>query len=84
MSEADAAEVARRGRELYEHDVEPHVEPHHTGRFVVVDIDSGRYTLADHEVDAFRQARQQMPEGTFYLVRVGQCAAHRMGCHPAR
>lgn len=79
MSEADTTEIARRGWGTYERDVKPRVEPQHAGRFVVVDVDTGGYALADDELDAFQRARQQMPEGTFYLVRVGQRAAHGMG-----
>lgn len=62
----------------------PDVEPQHAGRFVVVDVDTGRYAVADQELDAFQQAREQMPDGTFYLVRVGQRAAHRMGRQRSR
>lgn len=84
MSEVDAAEIARRGWDVYEGEVNPDVEPQHAGRFVVVDVDTGRYTVADQELDAFQQAQEQMPEGTFYLVRVGQRAAHRMGRQRSR
>jgi len=36
-------EFARRGDEIYEHDIRPHVEAGHEGKFVVIDIETGAY-----------------------------------------
>lgn len=71
--------VARRGRELYEASIRAEVEPEHEGRFLVVDVESGAYALADEELEAFSQAREKAPEGTLFLMRVGHRAAHRIG-----
>jgi hypothetical protein len=45
MDRYTAQEVARRGKVLYERHIRPEVE--HEGRFLVMDVESGEYALAD-------------------------------------
>ena len=75
----NAEETARRGREIYERDIRAAVERDHDGRFLVVDVTTGRYEIADDELVAFDRAEEKNPEGLFYLMRVGRRAAHRLG-----
>jgi hypothetical protein len=79
MERITAQEVARRGRQLYEERIRSRVEPAHDGRFLVVDVDSGEYALADDELEAFPRTREKTPEGVLFLIRVGHRAAHRIG-----
>ncbi len=82
MERITAQEVARRGRQLYEERIRSRVEPAHDGRFLVVDVDSGEYALADDELEAFPRTREKTPEGVLFLIRVGHRAAHRIGASP--
>ncbi len=72
-------EIAHRGREIYERDIRSGVEHDHDGRFLVVDITTGHYEIADDELVAFERAEQKNPEGSFFGLRVGRRAAHRLG-----
>lgn len=72
-------EIARRGREIYESNIRPEVERDHDGRFLVVDITTGHYEIADDELSAFERAEEKNPRGSFFLLRVGRRAAHRLG-----
>lgn len=72
-------DVARLGREIYEQDIRSEVEHDHDGRFMAVDVTTGHYELADEELVAFDRAERKNPEGTFFLLRVGRRAAHRLG-----
>jgi hypothetical protein len=72
-------EIARRGREIYERDIRLGVERDHDGRFLVVDVASGNYEIADDELTAFERARRNNPDGLFFGLRVGHRAAHRLG-----
>jgi hypothetical protein len=67
-----AQEVARRGKEIYEREIRAEVEPEQEGRFLVVDVNSGSYALADDELEAFDRAQAKTPEGVLYLIRVGR------------
>ena len=44
-----------------------------------MDVESGAYSLADDELEAFDRAEAKNPNGLFYLMRVGRRAAHRIG-----
>ncbi|MGI9048466.1 MAG: hypothetical protein ACR2GU_03660 [Rubrobacteraceae bacterium] len=79
MNRKSTQSVARRGREIYEAEIRADVEPENEGRFLALDVNSGRYALADEELEAFALAREKAPEGTLLLLRVGHRAAHRIG-----
>ena len=72
-------EIARLGREIYERDIRSAVESDHEGRFLAVDVTTGRYEIADDELVAFDRAEEENPDGAFFLLRVGRRAAHRLG-----
>ena len=72
-------EIARRGREIYERDIRSGVERDHDGRFLVVDITTGHYEISDDELTAFELAGENNPDGSFFLLRVGRRATHRIG-----
>jgi hypothetical protein len=78
-SEYTKEEIARRGREIYERDIRSEVERDHDGRFLVVDITTGHYEIADDELTAFGKAEETNPVGSFVGLRVGRRAAHRLG-----
>ena len=44
-----ARRVARRGREIYEHDTRGEVEPEHEGDFLVVDVGTGYYAVGEDQ-----------------------------------
>ena len=72
-------EIARLGREMYERDIRAAVERDNDGRFLVVDVTTGYYEIADDELTAFERAEEKNPDGSFFLLRVGRRAAHRLG-----
>lgn len=72
-------ETARLGRDIYERNIRSKVEHEHDGRFLVVDVTTGRYAISDDELSAFDSARTENPDGAFFLLRVGRRAAHRLG-----
>ena len=74
-----AEEIARRGREIYERDIRAAVEHEHDGRFLVLDVTTGHYEIADDELAAFDRAEKKNPAGALFLLRVGRRAAHRLG-----
>lgn len=82
-SRRSAEEVARRGQDVYERRVRTRVEGEaggaNDGRFVVLDVDSGDYEVADEALDATARLRERRgPDAVFYLMRVGRPAAFRM------
>ena len=58
-----AQEVARRDKEIYEREIRAKVEPEQEGRFLVVDVNSGRYALADDELEPSTVSERNLPTG---------------------
>jgi hypothetical protein len=75
----DAREIARRGEEIYERDLKEQLEPAHTGKFLVIDIDTGDSELDTDEVAAFQRVMARNPDGRRYLKRIGFPVTHRLG-----
>ena len=74
-------EIARRGREVYEREVRREVEPEHRGRFLVLDVRSGDYEIADEDLDASERLLERRPDALLYGLRIGEGVAYRIGGH---
>lgn len=72
-------EIARQGRELYERELRCEVEAEHAGRFLVVDVESGDYEVADEDLEASERLLERRPEAKLYGLRIGEGAAYRIG-----
>ena len=72
-------EVARRGQEIYERKIRQEVEPEQIGRFLVVDIESGDYEVADDDLSASARMLARRPDARLYELRVGRDYAYRLG-----
>jgi hypothetical protein len=76
--------LAEGGQRLYDDRLKALLEPEHEGEFVAIDPDSERFFLGPTGLAALRAGRKELPDKLFYLLRVGQDAAYRMGGYGAR
>ena len=73
-------ETARLGKEIYERDIRPQLEPDHHGEIVAIDVDSERWAIAGNEVDAVNRLRELRPSAVNVLCeRVGYRALRSFG-----
>jgi hypothetical protein len=72
-------EFARRGDEIYERDIRPHVEQGNKGKFVAIDIETGEYEVAEDELTASNRLLARCPDAQTWLVRVGYRYVRRFG-----
>jgi hypothetical protein len=72
-------EFARRGDEIYERQVRPHLKTEDEGKFAAIDIDSGLYEIDEDELEAGNKLRARAPESQIWMVRVGSRYVHRYG-----
>jgi hypothetical protein len=79
----DLKEIARRGQEYYDRHLRATLEPEHTGKFLVLDVETGDYEMDESEVVASERARAKHPHSLFYILRVGYRAAHCIGARLA-
>jgi hypothetical protein len=79
-----ADELVEGGQRFYDEHLRDTLEPEHTGRYVAIEPDSGRYFLGDTGTQALLDARQALPESLFYLARVGHAAADTLSGYGRR
>ena len=72
-------EVVRRGKALYEQQLQAQVEPGNTGKFLVIDIETGEYEIDRDEVAALKRAKAKRSDAPLYMLRIGHRAAYQIG-----
>lgn len=72
-------EFARRGDEMYERVVRPQLQASDTGKFVVIDIESGAYEVDEDELTASDRLFLRKPNAPAWVVRVGSRYTRRFG-----
>jgi hypothetical protein len=72
-------ELARRGDEIYERDVLPHVTPEDEGKFVLIDVDTGSYEMDADELAASDRLLARYPNAQVWFRQVGSRYARRFG-----
>ena len=77
-------DFARRGDEIYERDIRPHVKPDDDGKFALIDIDTGAYEIDADELAASDRLLARRPNGRVWLTRVGSRYARRLGAQIGR
>ena len=78
-------ETARLGKEIYEREIRGQVEADHRGEIVAIDVDSGRWAVADGEIAAVDQLRALLPNAVNILCeRVGYRALRSFGAGSLR
>lgn len=75
-----AAEIAERGRAIYEREIRAKVEePANKGKILVLDIDSGDYEIDEDHLTASDRACAKHPDGVFFGLRIGYPALGKIG-----
>lgn len=64
-------EIARRGDEIYDSRVRPHLGPGDKGKFVLIDIESGDHELDRDEIAASDHLLARHPDARVWMVQVG-------------
>ena len=72
-------EFARRGDEIYDKDIRPHLRKSDVGKFIVIDIETGEYEIDADEIAASDRLFARIPDAQVWLRRVGSKYAHRFG-----
>jgi len=78
-SDREREEIARRGDEVYERDVCPHLGPDDEGKFVLIDVESGDHEMDRDEISASDRLLARHPEARVWMRQVGSRYARRFG-----
>lgn len=71
-------EFGRRGDEIYDRDISPHVGPDDEGKFVVIDIETGAYEIDKDELAASDRLLNRRLDAQIWTRRVGSRYARRL------
>jgi hypothetical protein len=72
-------EIVERGQALYDQRIREQVEPRYTGKFLVLDIETGEFEIDADSVAALERATAKHPDPALYLLRVGFPTAVSLG-----
>lgn len=72
-------DVARRGDEIYEREVLPHLRPEDEGKFVLIDVVTGAYEMDRDEVAASDRLLARYPDAQVWMRQAGSRYARRFG-----
>jgi hypothetical protein len=72
-------EFARRGDEIYERDIRPHLKADDEGKIVAIDIETGAWEMDKNEIAACDRLEARHPNAQIWIVRVGSSYVWRLG-----
>ncbi len=72
-------EIVQRGQLLYEQRIRHEMESESAGKFLVLDVETGRYEIDASDLEAMQRARAANPDAALYVVRIGFPTAYRLG-----
>lgn len=74
-------EIARRGDELYEREIRPHLSAKDDGKLCAIDVDSGAYVVDMDVLSACDRLREEFPDAQIWILRIGSRYVYRFGGH---
>lgn len=75
----DREEVARRGDEIYDRQVLPHLHQEDEGKFALIDVASGDYEVDRDEMAASDRLLARHPDAQVWMRQIGSRYARRFG-----
>lgn len=83
--DTERSETARRGQEIYERDIEPTLDDGKHGHYVSIDVDTGRWTIADTRRASIDELYERWPDAhDVWMLRVGYRTLINLGGRPLR
>jgi hypothetical protein len=71
-------EIAKKGAAIYEK-VKKQYEPASNGKFLAIEVESGKIYMGDTSGEALEKAKENDPDKLFYLVKIGSDALAMLG-----
>lgn len=78
QTKQSSEEVAARGEAWYER-LKSQIEPGNTGRYLIVDVDTGDYDIGDDYILPTERLLANRPDAPLYALRIGYRAVGRIG-----
>ncbi len=72
-------EFARLGNEIFEREVQPHLNAQDHGKFIAIDIETGAFEIDADEIAASHRLLARNPEAQIWFRFVGSRYTRRLG-----
>jgi hypothetical protein len=72
-------EFARRGKDIFEHDVQPKLTAEDYGKYVAIDIETRQWEMDADELAADERLLARVPDAQMWMDRVGYRYTVRFG-----
>lgn len=70
IDKANIQKIADEGKKIYEQ-IKEQYEPHENGKFLAIEVESGKSYVGITTVEALEKARNSHPDKVFYVTRIG-------------
>lgn len=78
MTDLALSEFAQKGEEIYKQRILPEIsEEQLKGKFIAIEVDSGKYFIDDLDIKAITRGRREFPGKIFYVKRIGYRAVYK-------
>ncbi len=77
LKSVDIQEIADKGTKIYE-TIKVDYEPQETGKFLAIEVESGKAYLAETSAEAVSKAKSSHPNKVFYVVKIGYDVAQTL------
>lgn len=74
-------EIARKGEEIYEKNLKDKIEKDYYGKFVAIEVETGKYFLGETLDEASNKAKKKYPDKINYIKKIGFPAVFTMSHH---
>lgn len=75
----NSEEIIKRGQSLYDQKIRAAVEPGNTGKYLIINVETGEYEMDVDDLAASVRARERFPHAPLFTLRVGHPTAYRLG-----
>ncbi len=72
-------EITSLGEAIYGQQIRGKVEPEYSGKFLVIDIETGAYEIDADDLTATKRLLARCPDAVIYGLRIGFPTAYRIG-----
>lgn len=74
-------EISKKGQTIYNKQHRVRLEAEHYGHFAAIDVTTSKVYTGRYPEDALDAAKEQAPEGEFFLVKIGSRDAFKTGVY---
>ena len=64
-------ELIQKGEKLYEEKLKDKLEKKHLGKFVAIEVDSGKFFVGETLEEALERAKKEFPDKIFHSIKIG-------------